>query len=53
MIWNAKENKFSYNVDVGKEFSIKTTIAKLTKRVILSNVAGVFDPIGAAAAILV
>ena len=40
-------------VNVGKELSTETTISKLTKRIILSKVAGVFGPIGAAAAILV
>lgn len=51
VVWNPKEDKFSYKVN-SEATSVKD-VTGLTKRKILSKVAGIFDPIGAGAAILV
>lgn len=51
VVWNTKEDKFSYKIN--SEVTSTKDMTGLTKRKILSKVAGIFDPIGAAAAILI
>ena len=53
VIRNPKENKFSYKVNNDTTFSNAPKPECLTKRKILSRIAGIFDPIGSGAPILI
>lgn len=52
MVWSPKEDMFSYKVKIDATAS-EVKPKGLTKRKILSYVAGIFDPIGAGAPVLV
>ena len=55
-VWLPKEDKFSFKIRIESD-SLKDNATagpmKLTKRQILSKLAGIFDPIGAGAAVLI
>ena len=55
-VWLPKEDKFSFKIKIdlasAKEPAVFVPL-KLTKRQILSKLAGIFDPIGAGAAVLI
>ena len=52
VIWKPKEDKFSYKVKVDPTF-VEMKSKSLTKRKILSQIASIFDPIGAGAPVLI
>ncbi len=59
-VWHPEEDEFSFNVKdhFSQESSHPSDVdlpqpVKLTKRLILSRLAGIFDPIGVAAAVIV
>ena len=52
VIWKPKEDKFSYKVKVDSTF-VEMKSKNLTKRKILSQIASIFDPIGAGAPMLI
>ena len=55
-VWLPKEDKFSFKIRIESTSMKDNTTAgpmKLTKRQILSKLAGIFDPIGAGAAVLI
>ena len=47
-VWHPQEDKFSFKVNLGD-----TEGTKLTKRMILSKLSGIFDPIGGGVAVLI
>ena len=52
VVWSPKEDKFLYKVNINTATSDEKSKG-LTKRKILSHVAGIFDPVGAGAPVLV
>ncbi|XP_068674500.1 uncharacterized protein [Montipora foliosa] len=55
-VWLPKEDKFSFKIRIESTSMTDNATAgpmKLTKRQILSKLAGIFDPIGAGAAVLI
>ncbi|KAK3748966.1 hypothetical protein QZH41_006852 [Actinostola sp. cb2023] len=53
VMWNPKEDKFSYNIKIEGGATDEVMVKYLIKRQILSKVAGIFDPIGAGTDILI
>jgi hypothetical protein len=59
-VWNPQQDKFSFKVKLGhtditeSDETLRSTVpGKSTKRIILSKISGIFDPIGGGAAVLI